>query len=394
MDHLIGRFRWIEDEEAWMGIRPAWQRLLDSDPRHSAFLSWEWLSVWWRHFGAERRLRILVGEDAAGTVRAILPLQVARPRRLGLASPAVWQLLGADSVACSDHLGLIAEPGLSVAARHAMALELGRALPPSAALCLSDLAPDDPLLTALRTWASARERPYTDMAGPICPVLTLPESWEALLADLSANFRSQVRSSLRRASEKQGWALHSIEDGDEVREAMQLLVRLNRQRLRSKGIRSSLEQPAMAAFLKEVAPVLVESGRAWLDALTWRGRGVALALHLVQGDTVSYYQGGFDVELSEYRPATVLFAAVMQRAIAQGYRRFDFLRGAEAYKYRWGAQAQPSAGLCMPPVAWLSRRLYALEHLRPQAWLRQLWRHSWRGAAVALAVVGSVYDGA
>jgi CelD/BcsL family acetyltransferase involved in cellulose biosynthesis len=28
----------------------------------------------------------------------------------------------------------------------------------------------------------------------------------------------------------------------------------------------------------------------------------------------------------------------MRYAIAQGDREFDFLRGAEAYKYRWGAE--------------------------------------------------------
>jgi CelD/BcsL family acetyltransferase involved in cellulose biosynthesis len=36
---------------------------------------------------------------------------------------------------------------------------------------------------------------------------------------------------------------------------------------------------------------------------------------------------------------------VVEQALAEGALAFDFLRGAESYKYRWGAEDQPMATL-------------------------------------------------
>ncbi len=41
------------------------------------------------------------------------------------------------------------------------------------------------------------------------------------------------------------------------------------------------------------------------------------------------------------RPGSLLIARYVERAIATGRRRLDFLRGNEAYKYEWGAVDEP-----------------------------------------------------
>ena len=54
--------------------------------------------------------------------------------------------------------------------------------------------------------------------------------------------------------------------------------------------------------------------------------------------TVFYYLGGFDPELADEQPGWLSLAASLKRAIEEGYRSFDFLRGDEAYKASWKAQ--------------------------------------------------------
>jgi len=58
----------------------------------------------------------------------------------------------------------------------------------------------------------------------------------------------------------------------------------------------------------------------------------------------------------------------MKRAIENGFRYFDFLRGNEQYKYRWGAKPVRNVVLMIEPRGPTPRVLYHLS--RGQARLR------------------------
>jgi CelD/BcsL family acetyltransferase involved in cellulose biosynthesis len=47
-------------------------------------------------------------------------------------------------------------------------------------------------------------------------------------------------------------------------------------------------------------------------------------------------------------PGIVLFAERIRTAIARGFTAFDFMRGNESYKYRFGATDQPLYQLACP----------------------------------------------
>ncbi|MGR6997482.1 GNAT family N-acetyltransferase [Yinghuangia aomiensis] len=53
--------------------------------------------------------------------------------------------------------------------------------------------------------------------------------------------------------------------------------------------------------------------------------------------TFSYYQTGWDPALARLSLGTVLVAETVAAVRAEGADVFDFLRGAEEYKYRFGA---------------------------------------------------------
>jgi len=53
-----------------------------------------------------------------------------------------------------------------------------------------------------------------------------------------------------------------------------------------------------------------------------------------------FYIGAFSPEYQRLSPGSVLLWYALEQAIAQGCHELDFLRGAEAYKYSWGAKDQ------------------------------------------------------
>lgn len=67
---------------------------------------------------------------------------------------------------------------------------------------------------------------------------------------------------------------------------------------------------------------------------------VAAMLMFIRGGTWSFYQSGFDPSYSAASPGTRLLLEAIRLSIAQGAHTFDFLRGSESYKARWGATEQ------------------------------------------------------
>ena len=91
----------------------------------------------------------------------------------------------------------------------------------------------------------------------------------------------------------------------------------------------------------------------------WRrvdGAPVAAEYHLAGADTVYAYQSGIGPTQDCPSPGRLAHLATVRRAIAEGRRGFDFLRGDEAYKSHWRAVPHGTEEIrIVPPV--LSARL-------------------------------------
>ena len=65
----------VEDIES---VREDWQRLALASG--NVFATWEWTTLWWRHFGKGRRRFVVACRTADGTLVAIVPLYLWRER--------------------------------------------------------------------------------------------------------------------------------------------------------------------------------------------------------------------------------------------------------------------------------------------------------------------------
>ena len=55
-------------------------------------------------------------------------------------------------------------------------------------------------------------------------------------------------------------------------------------------------------------------------------------------DELWLYNSGFDPEFSFYSTGVVLKALSIKKAVEDGKKKYDFLRGGERYKYELGAK--------------------------------------------------------
>ena len=98
---------------------------------------------------------------------------------------------------------------------------------------------------------------------------------------------------------------------------------------------------ASRVFIRRLFEGFGPDGPARLSFLTVGGRRLAAGITFEDRDTIAYYNAGVDPAARDLSPGVLMIAKFVERAIATGRRRLDFLRGNESYKYEWGAIDEP-----------------------------------------------------
>ncbi len=356
----------------------AWNGLLARSAGRSVFLRHEFQRAWWQTLGAAEpdcgHLALLVAgesdapqgiapfyvaragttdvveeaERAAGWHRAVARARGAAPdevapdaRSPGLSPPPPAPRLGervvrlVGGVAVADRLDVIAPAGAEAALWQA-ALGYWAARPN--AWDVIDLHALDPATLAvaqaavppgLRAWSTVEET---------CPAVTLAATWEAYLAGLSKKHRHELRRKLRRAAElPEPPELRVADGGPNLATALGEFVALHRA---SGPAKAAFMTAAMAGFFAALVAAFDGTGLLEIAVLAESGRAVAAGLSFRQDGRLLLYNSGYDPVLVAFSPGVASLAARMQRAMAEGYREVDFLRGDERYKYEFGAVDQ------------------------------------------------------
>jgi CelD/BcsL family acetyltransferase involved in cellulose biosynthesis len=170
-----------------------------------------------------------------------------------------------------------------------------------------------------------------------CWRLELPTDWEGYVASLGKNLRRDVRRLERQLLDTDRVTLHSVARLDELGRAMDILVELHQRRRAALGEMGCFASPRFLGFFRQVVPELLRRGQVQFHWLELDGKPIAAEYQLVGNGTLYAYQAGVDPAFMEHQPGKLLNLAILRQAIELGYRAFDFLRGDEPYKARFGA---------------------------------------------------------
>ena len=332
------------------------------------FRTWAWMSSWWRHYGHEAsspcggRLLVLGVLDPSDRLVGLAPWHLQRRRSQG----AVLRWLGTGEV-CSDYLSLLCEPAVEDCVAEALAdyllgrRENGQRGPRWDLLEIEGVDAEDGAVTQLVRHLTERGCLVHNRSSVNCWRIALPGTWEEYLAMLSRNHRRQMRHAERTMFDSGRAVLHTVQCRDELPQAISLLVDLHQRRRQMLGQPGCFASKRFAAFHQEVMPMLLANGQLRLHWLQLDGRPAA-AQYTLSGDGILYvYQAGVDPEMLCHQPGRLINQQMVRRAIEQGYRGIDFLRGDEPYKSHLRALRRPSLALrIIPnrPVARLREKLW------------------------------------
>jgi CelD/BcsL family acetyltransferase involved in cellulose biosynthesis len=313
--------------EAFDRLAGAWNALLKRSASDTLFLTSEWQKTWWRELG-EGELRILAMYEGDALV-GIAPLFFAANP---LGSPEV-ALVGCKEV--SDYLDFIFARGCETACFRAVIDFLKSADAPAwHTLALCNIVETSPTLGAFAEMLSAEGWRAHVLFEDVCPVVALPDTFEAYLAMLEGKERRELQRKLRRASEEV--AVTFANDAASLARDVDDFIALMKASAPNKA---AFMTPRMTRFFHAAARAMLEVGCLQLAFLEVEGERAAAYMNFVYGDAVLVYNSGLDPEKYAYlSPGQVLIARLIEKAIQDGRRLFDFLQGNEEYKYRLGGK--------------------------------------------------------
>jgi len=308
-----------------------WNALLEESASHVPFLRFEYQRIWWQTLGGgEWKDADLVVTAAYQDERlvGIAPLFSTLNRD----GEAALMLIG--SIEISDYLDVIARPEELGEFVDGLLPALDAQLPDWKVLDWYNILDSSPTLPALEQSAGRRGWQYLAENYQHSPYIPLPGDWEAYLAGIDKKQRHEIRRKLRRAEEgPQPIRWYIASDKASLDQDIEALFVLMKQAPEKEEFLT----PAMQEQIRATIHCAFEDDCLQLAFLEVGGEKAAAYVNFDYLNRIWVYNSGIDGRFREVSPGWVLLAYLLQWANENKREVFDFLRGDEDYKYRFGA---------------------------------------------------------
>jgi CelD/BcsL family acetyltransferase involved in cellulose biosynthesis len=324
----------IQDEARWAGIAEEWNQLLENNSINVPFLRYEFLSAWWQHRGGGEwdadSLYILTARSQDGELVGVLPLFESKNHA---GNPALI-LLG--SVEIADFLDVLCKPELLEEFLDAVLAHL-KAEQDSAweTVELFNILETSPTLGVLQAAAQAHGLTYAQERLQPAPYIKLTADFDAYLESLDGRYRRELMRKIRNAL---GYfipvTVKKVGDGEDLQAEVEDFFTM----MRDEPQKDAFLTEPMAAQMQALIRAAAENG--WLD-MRWLvvGRDKAAGyVNFQYNDRVWVYNSARADKFSNLSPGIALLGLLIQEAIEEGKKEFDFMRGDEEYKYQHGGQ--------------------------------------------------------
>lgn len=342
--------RLVTDQRGLDELAAAWLKLNAAGAGDPLFGSYDWNSLWWRHYHELGDLYVPVAMDGDATV-GLWPLyrstrtfgdvekDMIGERQMPLPAKGlklrVLAYLGSGEI-CSDFLGPVILPGREAEVLAALAAHLAHDRSWHL-LDLPDMLADGPTTVPLeqalaRRFGKARRRFRYE-----APYAPLAATYDEFLNTLSKKSRYNARKKLKQLglNHRVEHVFHS--DPATLREAMDRFISLHQERWNADGLPGVFVNERFRGFHHAMAAKGLERGWLRLGALRVNDRTIFATYAYRVGERLYLYQQGSEADphWDNYNIGYVALHFAISGAVEEGAKEYDFLRGNAAYKLHW-----------------------------------------------------------
>lgn len=290
----------------------------------SVFVLPDWMEVWWQVFGAGHEMFIRTVKDGENII-GIAPLRIKDRTACFL-----------GNIDVCDYNDFVIVPGrekgfFSVLLDELKSKEIN-------SLDLKLVRPDSTVLKYLTDAANDRGYSVVITREDVSVEMELVASFEEYLEKLDTKQRHEVRRKMRRLTEEGKIEYRFIDKGGALMPAMETFFRMF---VESRDDKAAFLTDQMKSYFNLLADKMAENGLLRLGVLELDGKPVAEIMCFDYNDCIYLYNSGYDSQYVSLSAGLLSKVFAIKDSIEKGKKRFDFLKGAEMYKYRLGGQEVP-----------------------------------------------------
>lgn len=311
----------------------SWNNLLTESISDSPFMRYEYQTAWWQQRGGgewQNAQLVLISASAGEKLIGIAPLFIAEYE-------GQRAVLLNGSIEISDYLDVIVRP-----ADHAQFISglldfLASNLTDNwSALDWYNLPDSSPTLAVLKAESAQRKwKHHEEMYRPT-PRIPLNRTFDEYLATIDKKQRHEIRRKARRAEESGRNVRWFISDMQNPEAEIDAFIKL----MEGDENKAKFLTEPMRAQMKAAIRAAHQGGWLWLAFLEVDGQRAAAALNFDYNNKLWGYNAGVNRAFMELSPGWVLLGYILQWCCDNNRSEFDFMRGDEEYKYRFGAVNQ------------------------------------------------------
>ena len=355
----------LRDWRQVAALAQQWDALVERSPSPSVFMTWDYISIWWRTCRDDQKLCILVARDNAGQICGIAPLMIGSGDTFARRAVRQLSLIGTAGNPTSQLMDLIVRADHQREVSQAFARYLLHDLSDEwDILHMPYIEQTSVLMTEVLPFFSEIGCTWFISAYDPAPFIRLEGGWEDYLASRSSKWRQNLRRTRGRLEKEHNVEILQAGRDIGLEEALDAFVWLHEQRWGK--ISLALASPSSRNLLRQLAPIFAAKGRLILILIRVDGTWAAGGLDFIFCDKVFGYQSGWHTEFAGFSIGTIILAEEIMWCSENRLKVFDFMGGGESYKTRWNTHSRELVSIDVVNPASLRgslfTRLRALKH--------------------------------
>ena len=325
-------FSRITDVPTWEKMKDEWNQLHDQSQTRVPFLRHEFLRHWWDTCGGgewdKGKLEIVLAHDGDKLV-GIAPLffTIRKDGRRSL------MFLGSFEIV--DYLDVIVIPEyLDPFLLQLLAYLTTSEIPEWDEISLYNILDESATLESLKKAARQVGWSYEEKELQKAPFICLTGNWDTYLAGIDKKQRHEIRRKMRRADEaEQPVSVYVTREAEKLDADIHSFLEL----MAYDEEKKQFLTPKMTEQMENTLRCAFDTGCLHLAFLEIGGVKAAAYMSFDYLHRLWVYNSGLNPAFNAYSPGWVLLGHLLKWANENQYSEFDFLRGDEEYKYRFGA---------------------------------------------------------
>lgn len=327
----------IDKYDKLVVLEEEWNLLLNKSEINTIFLTHEWITNWWKYFGQDKELFVLVVKNNDKIV-GIAPLMLTVSKILSIKTKKI-QFIGTP---LSDYCDFIIEEEKEKALK-AIYNHLLKNRKLWNSISLEEIPAHSSSLSLSKNILKGMTKHFDIVFSNKCLSMTFKGmDYEELEKKLK---KKDISKNMKYFNKNGSIISYEVTDLSEAYALLNIFFEQHIKIWDKKGIPSMFKEDKYKEFFINLTNELLPKGKVGIWVLKFNQKPISMQFGFDYNNKYLEYCITYDLEYSKKGPGTILNKFLLENYFQRGYKEVDFSRGTEPYKYRFANKTTNNLGI-------------------------------------------------